>query len=245
MIQENLLSALGGGAGATHAIPLAEHMGIKDVLIPKMASSLCAFGMINTDLRHDYIQTYWRELKDIDYSELTKMYNRFEDEAVKTLKSEGIAENNIVLTRYMDMQYYGQFRTLEVEMPAGLVTKASIDTLIERFNRKHKDVVGVSNPAFPVEFINIKLVATGRVPRVTLKEIHSGKEKPQGQSLKGYREAFFNKKFIKTPIYDGDRLKSNNIIEGPAIIEEMAQTVVISPNWKFVVDQYGNYKSIF
>ena len=46
-----------GGAGGLHAADLARGMGIPQVLVPPMASTLSAFGMLVADIVKDYSQT--------------------------------------------------------------------------------------------------------------------------------------------------------------------------------------------
>ncbi len=48
------------------------------------------------------------------------------------------------------------------------------------------------------------------------------------------------KEFRDSKTYDRYLLKANNVIAGPAIIEQMDTTIVIPPNQKATVDRYGN-----
>ena len=43
----------GGGAGGLHAVGLARELGMRSVMIPREAGTLCSFGMIVTDVRLD------------------------------------------------------------------------------------------------------------------------------------------------------------------------------------------------
>ena len=44
----------GGGAGPVHAGMLARMVGVRHVIVPKVAAQLCAFGGLVCNLRHDY-----------------------------------------------------------------------------------------------------------------------------------------------------------------------------------------------
>ena len=89
------------------------------------------------------------------------------------------------------------------------------------------------------------LSAIGRMPKVKIREIKSGSGEPY-KALKGVRDAYFEKSnsFVKTKVYDGDKLLSGNILEGPCIVEERMTNVVIPPTFKMQVDNYGNYISV-
>jgi N-methylhydantoinase A len=73
-----------------------------------------------------------------------------------------------------------------------------------------------------------KLTAIGKVSPPKLKPLKKGGADPSG-ALKGSRDAYFeeSKGFVKTAVYDGDRLMNGNILEGPCIVEERMTTVVI------------------
>ena len=46
-----------GGATAAHITSLAGEMGIDTVILPKLASGLCAFGQIISDVKYNYMAT--------------------------------------------------------------------------------------------------------------------------------------------------------------------------------------------
>jgi N-methylhydantoinase A len=46
---------------------------------------------------------------------------------------------------------------------------------------------------------------------------------------------------VETPVYDGSKLLTGNVIHGPAIIEEPTTTVVIPEGYVTRVDDYKNY----
>ena len=75
---------------------------------------------------------------------------------------------------------------------------------------------------------------------VLKKQKSSGKD--SRDAVKGKREVYFKASggFTGTDIYTGERLRSGNIIDGPAIIEYMGTTVVLPPDRKATVDEYLN-----
>ena len=46
-----------GGATAAHITALAREMGIDTIILPKLASGLCAFGQIISDVKYNYMAT--------------------------------------------------------------------------------------------------------------------------------------------------------------------------------------------
>ena len=55
---------------------------------------------------------------------------------------------------------------------------------------------------------------------------------------KGARDAYFEPSgFVATQIYDGAALHAGNVIDGPAIIERMGDSVVVPPAFRAEVDR--------
>ncbi len=121
--REFTLVAFGGG-GPLHASALAKELGIKRVVVPIAASVFAAWGMLMTDLRHDYIQTYIRRVKNIDLKALNDEYTRLETNATKQFKEEGITKDNVLFSRFADIRYVGQEHTVKVPVPAGDIGEA-------------------------------------------------------------------------------------------------------------------------
>ncbi len=59
-----------GGAGPLHASAIAREIGIRRVLIPFSPGHFSAYGMLFSDLRHDYVRSCFRRLADAPFEEL-------------------------------------------------------------------------------------------------------------------------------------------------------------------------------
>jgi len=55
-----------GGGGALHAMAIARELSVPKVIIPPMPAHFSALGMLMADLKHDYVQTFVRELTGAD-----------------------------------------------------------------------------------------------------------------------------------------------------------------------------------
>ena len=233
------------GAGAAcpvHALKIAQELGISRVLIAKLAPVYSAFGMGGADLKHDYTRFYYTTREALDLNHLRKLYDEMETEGIAILEKEGIPKERQSLVRSMELRYYGQFREVQVPWPSGPITDDAISAGIAAFHVRHREMYGSSDEDYPIEFMTFKLTAIGEIPRPKLKPIgHDGQD--PSSALKGERNAFFEETgaFVRTPVYDGDRLACGNILEGPCIIEERLTTVVIPPTFKMRVGEYGDY----
>ena len=90
-----------------------------------------------------------------------------------------------------------------------------------QFPSQARRLYGSSNKDYPIEFMGFGLRAIGRMPKLKLKKLGKEDKNPRA-ALKGERNAFFEESrgFVKTKIYDGDKLGYGNVLEGPCIVEE-------------------------
>ncbi|GAA1101375.1 N-methylhydantoinase A/oxoprolinase/acetone carboxylase beta subunit [Pseudonocardia antarctica] len=45
---------------------------------------------------------------------------------------------------------------------------------------------------------------------------------------------------VPTTVYDRDRLRAGNVVDGPAIIEQFDSTTIVGPGQRAVVDRVGH-----
>src|SRR5699024_3828261 len=106
-----------GGGGPMHSQDLARELGVKKVIVPSTSSVFASWGMLMSDLRHDFSQTLLTATNEVDFDRLNSKYSEIIENAKNTLKSEGTDEANIVVSKSLDMRYVGQEHTVEVTMP--------------------------------------------------------------------------------------------------------------------------------
>jgi N-methylhydantoinase A len=231
-----------GAACPAHAIKIAEELGISKVLIPKHAPVYCAFGMTGADLKHDYARFYFSGGKDLDLARVKALYEEMEAEGLATLAREGVQEDLRVLERSMMVRYHGQFREIEVKWPSGPIDADTIAAGIAAFHARHEELFGYGDKNYPIDFMAWKSTAIGKIFPPKLKPLEKGGADPSA-ALKGTREAYFEetKAFVKTAVFDGDKLVNGNVLAGPCIVEEKMTTVVIPPGHKMRVGEYGDY----
>ena len=230
-----------GGAGALHGSKIAQIVGIPRVIVPKTASVFCALGMLESDLKHDYVRTLWAPLANLDLEELNRVFAGMEAEARATLVKEGIPPERIQIDRGLDLRYIGQHHEVPIFIPGGAITADSLPGISRLFHTAHHRLFLYSEPDSPLESINVRLTATGKIAKTALADWPAGGPSAAG-ALKQTRKAYFGDSggWLDTSIYDGRRLKAGNQMEGPAIIEEVTTTIVIPPSDSAWIDRLGN-----
>jgi len=232
----------GGGAGPIHAGKIAELLGMHKIIIPSQSAVFCSLGMCVTDIRHEYVKTFYTDSQHMDINRINEIYRDLETEAVKTLESEGIHPENIMLTRAVDAKYPAQFYELTAPVPSGVLTKNDVPRLCDAYHNVHDEKYAYCMRESPVAFLQWRLTAIGLTRKYKRPElVYAGEDSKAAQ--KGIRKAYFEeeKRFLETPIYDPSALGNGMVIHGPAMIETATTNVVICPEQKLKVSKYGNY----
>lgn len=237
--QDFTIVAFGGG-GSMHATALARQLGVKKVVIPVASPVFSAWGMLMTDLRHDYIKTYIKRLKNLDIPEIMEQWNGTENQAIEQFKHEGIDPENVVFHRFADMRYLGQEHTVKVPVPGGDWTEEDLDEIVKRFHELHKKNYTFNLPDIDTEIVDLHVTAFGVVEKPKMKKITRETTIEEAQIEK--RKVYFEdgKGWIDTKIFDRELLPIGEKVEGPAIVEEAAAITVVYEGQVLEVDEYGN-----
>jgi N-methylhydantoinase A len=230
-----------GGAGPAHANRLAAEMEVPTVVIPMSPGTTSALGLLVTDLKHDYSTTLIQPADRADLAVLGAAYRKMEAEGRETLAREGVRPEDTDFLRQVDARYKGQSYELTIPLPGEGPGEADIARVLNRFHAEHDRAYGYSAPVEPVEFVTLRLTATGRIARPRLREL-GNRGGDATKARKAVRSVYFAERggYVDCPIYDRYRLGAGGVIEGPGIVEELDSTTVIHPGYRAEVDRYGN-----
>ena len=230
-----------GGAGPIHAVPIAQELGIRKIIVPRESSVFCAVGTLVTDLKHMYARTFASEIKTLNLARASTVLREMKSEAEETLLQEQISPEQCEFRFSADIRYIGQFDEVEVPISfEGRLSEASIADAVQEFERIHEQLNGYVLHGEPTELITLRLTALGHTAKPAVVETPSGGTDP-GHALKGTRNARFDGIEMKTNVFDGLKLSRDNRILGPAIIEQPTTTIVLLSGFEMTVDTQGNY----
>ncbi len=230
----------GGGAGGLHAAELGRMLGIKEVLIPRSAGGLCAFGMAVTPVRHDYVRLLHTSTGSADAPErVGRVYEDLLAEATEQLAADGFRGDEMRFTRHVEGRYPGQVHNLTVPLPDGPIDETLLRRLEQDFHAEHERRFTYAMPDQPVECLHWRLGATGNraAPRGRLEHRGAGAAKPVSRRM-AYMAAVDES--VMTEIYDGEKLAAGEHLQGPAVVEFATTTVVVSPGDRLVVQEDGS-----
>jgi N-methylhydantoinase A/acetophenone carboxylase len=241
-----------GGAGPTHCCGYGFRAGMSKIVVFPFSAVFCAFGSATMAVKHIYEQT--RRVPLIapmtmkyleDCGEFNEVVAELQNRAIAVIEDEGFKAEDIIFTLELDMKYGGQLSSHRASSPR-LRLKGEEDAraVYEEFEREYSELYSPYSvyPKGGVEIYNFVLQAT--VPRpIPELPTYPGKEKsPPKGAMKGKRPTYWEEcsGFHDTPIYEQKSLETDNIIDGPAIIEAENTTTVLPPGVKLMVDRYHN-----
>ena len=237
-----------GGAGPVHAAALADELGIPEVVVPPIPGGFSALGLVATDLRRDWSHTFYSPIESIDPAALDRRLEELERSAHAMLRDAGIPEPDRIVERAADCRYTKQAYELTVPLAGGTVTRESLGALAREFHGQHLRTYGHENPTESVQMVNVRVTATGRMPRVGFRAepaaAEGGATARNGAGTE--REVWFGEN-VPCPVIGRHDLAAGPLRSGgtgaarpgPLIVEEMDCTVVVPPGWSAALDERG------
>jgi N-methylhydantoinase A len=231
-----------GGAGPLHASAIAREIGMQRVIVPRAPGHFCAFGMLFSDLRYDFVRTWFTRLADASFDAIEKVYESLIADGRKALEASGVRTAAVAAARAADMRYVGQEHPVTVELPAGVFRRRNRDALKRSFDEEHQRRYGTCAPGEPAEIVSLRATVTGAMKKPRLERIAHGGRAPPASARRGKRGVYFAElgRSRATPSYAREGLRAGNRIAGPALIEEHASTTVVLPGDRLQVDEFGN-----
>jgi N-methylhydantoinase A len=238
--REFTLVAYGGG-GPLHAAAVARELSIRSIIVPQAPGHFSAFGMLMADLRRDFVQTIFKRLRDLDMDDLESEFRRLEEDGRRALEASGMATDRIVFERSADMRYVGQEHSVAVRMPGKIEGNDAREQLKRLFDEAHEQRYSHHAPDEQSDMVSIRVSAIGRLAKPGLPEIPTGSTEPPVEAQRGSRPVDLDgNSALDCAVYDRDKLLADNVISGPAVIEEAASTTVLGPEDTATVNRFGH-----
>jgi N-methylhydantoinase A len=233
-----------GGAGPIHSCLICSELEIPLQIVPRESSVLCAFGMLMSELKHDFVRTFVSRLEAIDWAKLTTMIDEMSAKATRQLVEERIAEERRRYDVKFDCRYIKQYHEVSFSVPRELIDARDTVAIARAFNAEHNRLYGYSLEAenTPIEIINVRVQAIGITDKPTYRqEAWAGAD--ASKALKGKRSMYIpeTKSFRETPVYDGHKMHYGNRITGPAMIEQVTTAIFVSDAYDCAVDALGSF----
>ena len=233
-----------GGAGPIHSCLICNELEIPLQIVPRESSVLCAFGMLLSELKHDFVRTFVARLEAVDWSRLAVIIDDMLQDGARQLEHEQIAPAQRSHSVRLDCRYLKQYHEVSVLVPQELIQTHDVLAIAEAFHAEHNRLYGYSlaqeNTA--IEIINVRVQAVGLTDKPGYrKQAWAGTAAEH--ALKSQRSVYIpeSKSFAEIKVFDGHHLAYGNRVQGPALIEQETTAIFVSASFDCVVDALGSF----
>jgi N-methylhydantoinase A len=212
-----------GGGGPLHACAVARALRVPRVMIPSMPGALSAVGILLADAVRDYSRTVM-----LGGSRMGELEAEFV--ALEALGARESGTEERVVERSVDVRYSGQ--GYELNVPYGAEAA-------ERFHAMHEQRYGFANRERALEIVNVRVRM--RVASEAYTPLHEVVRGGDGmQALRGEKQVYFDGGWVAAKVFDRDRLRPGNVVDGPALVAEYTSATVLPPGARMEVDGLRN-----
>lgn len=224
-----------GGAGGLLAALLAREMGIATTLVPAVPAAFSAYGMLMSDLQHEFATTVLRPLTAASLHELTASFEELTVRGGEILDRQGVPAHARRFVRSLDVRYQGQEHTLPIEV----APDTTVEQVIEQFHQLHRTRHGHAMDE-PVQVLTQRVRALGVLSKPALTRLPPTDQPEAGPA--GKRPAYDvatgeESDFV---VYRRDELIAGQVITGPGVVEEGTSTTLFFGDQTLTVDAYGH-----
>ena len=184
------------------------------------------------------MRTAVTQLSDARMDDLGARISELKMQATEWFDTERVEKASRNFDLVLDARYVGQ----NFELAIGLGHADPIlssDEIKKRFFAEHERAYGFHNPADPIEIVNFRLIAIGKLRQPATRP---GEARKSGKAdVSSRRKVWFAADDEQnTPVYDRAILLPGDTIAGPAVIEQIDSTTLLFPGDRATVDPYLN-----
>ena len=221
-----------GGAGPVIASEVAREVRCATVIVPVAPGTLCARGILVSDISTDYVRTSACLGNASGWARCLELFAEMRAEAQAWLAREAVAEAARGYRLTVDGRYIGQ----GFEVPVVVSGRESVAELTARFHGAHERQYGYALPEREIELVNCRLQGIGKLGM----DVDVAAPPADGGSPE-MREVYFSGPgWLNTPVYRREALCAGMTLEGPVVVEELSSTTLALPGDLLHVDSWGN-----
>jgi N-methylhydantoinase A len=214
-----------GGAAGLHASAVARDLAMARVAVPLFAAGLSAWGMLQTELRHEIARSVVGAGAMPDDAALPVLFDGLAEEARAQLAQWYGGE--IRVSRAADMRYGEQVFEITVPLDDVAPSRAA---LREAFHARHRALFTYDLKEEEVVLVTARAAARGvlpALPRHSPGAPHASS--PARASPEGERRCLLEGGWASLPVWSFEALAAGQRITGPAIVESPTTTVLLHP----------------
>ncbi|MDD9909154.1 MAG: hydantoinase B/oxoprolinase family protein [Ahrensia sp.] len=209
-----------GGAGGQHACAVADNLGMTSVVIHPYSGILSAYGMGLADIRASRSQAIIKPLAD-GLEEVERIEADLETQVRAELADQGVEESDVAVITRIHLRYDG------TDLPIA-VDRDGAEEMRDAFSQAHKAQFGfVFDKPLIIEAVEVEAVGGGADATEQTAKLEDAEQHPSATT-----SIFVNGSDVEAGVFKRDQLRPGHRVNGPALIIEDHQTIVVEPGWQ-------------
>ncbi|KAM6499915.1 5-oxoprolinase [Amanita muscaria] len=234
-----------GGAGGQHACEIAQLLGINTIIIHRYSSILSAYGLHLADRAFELQEPCSTFYTPANLPTLISRLDGLESQVRAELKKQGFeGDNRVYVERMLNMRFEGTDTAL-------MVLSASEEEDYETaFKKTYKTQFGFLLDTKNIIVDDIKVRGIGKTfdtlgPSIysEVDTLRSGNTLASSSHADSYHSVYFEKigRVEKTAVYVLGELPVGLVVQGPAVVIDDTQTILVTAAARAVVTTRGLY----
>ena len=215
-----------GGGGPGMAAAVADLLGIRRILAPAGPGVFSATGLLGADLRWMATHSPLIDLGAANAgSRMDEALGSLRERCMALAAAGGYQATDLEIESVAECRYRGQSFEIPATIPAGRVTKRTLETIRDRFEALHEATYGHRDSTSPVIAAVLRVSAVRANDPIALRESQARSE----TQIK--RRAWFEGRWRNVPVVRRGDLGRRPAL-GPLIVEDYDATTVVPPGWR-------------
>jgi 5-oxoprolinase (ATP-hydrolysing) len=210
-----------GGAGGQHACRVADTLGMRTVMIHPLSGLLSAYGMGLADIRATRQRTVEAPLDETSLRAAREVLEELGRDARDELLKQSVAAHEIDVQRRAHIRYAGTDTSLEVDF-------GDLASMTKGFEAAHRARFGFIDDTrrLSIEAVSVEAVGGGQAAEEPDRPVSAR------EAAAASRTRFFSQgQWHEAAVYRREQLFAGARLEGPALLIEPHQTIVVEPGW--------------
>ncbi len=235
-----------GGAGPLHVAGYARELKFQDIMIPEWAAAFSAYGCACAEhsYRHeksvDLLIPPDGSMNEIVSMMLNATWSELKKDIIKEFEKEDRDPSEMEFIPSVRIQYFGMFDDLEVTSTSDNLKAEDVWKLARSYDDLFDQIFRRGTKSPNLGYHITKAVATGiiPVPKPKLPDYKLSGKDPYKGANKGKRKIFWEADWHNASLWEMNLLNPGNLIDGPAVIEAPATTLLVPPGFKVFLDKH-------
>jgi len=236
-----------GGAGPAHCAGFSADLGVSRIVVPATSMAHSAYGALASDTHITTMRSMSLHMtanesdvwEGLHAEPIASAFEEMQAECRDALISAGASDEQIEITRNIDMRYRRQTQALIVPVDAGPFDDRLFLRVVRLFEEIYEALYGRGSGfrQAGVETTTLRVGATAHTKKPAVRG-HRAQSIPRPEA----RQIFDSEgeAFVSINVWNWLSLPANYVVQGPAVIEHPETTVYIAPTQIAALDGSGN-----